>query len=61
MNRALARAGLLTDGGPPSCPRCGQRLKFGTDTQGRTIESCGCGYRAFVQMRIAEPAAGRDG
>ncbi|HEX4628121.1 MAG TPA: hypothetical protein VH137_04955 [Gemmatimonadales bacterium] len=54
MNRAMARTGLVTDGGPPSCPRCGLRLKFGTDTQGRTTETCGCGYRSFVPQRSAE-------
>ena len=31
MNRALARTGLVKDGGPPRCPQCAQRLAFGTD------------------------------
>ena len=52
MNRSqseLGRAGLVTDGGPPFCQGCGQRLRFGTDRSGRTTESCTCGYRAFVR------------
>ena len=56
MNRALARTGLVTDGGPPRCPQCAGRLAFGTDRLGRTTESCGCGYRAYVQVRGTEPA-----
>jgi len=43
VNRALARTGLVKDGGPPRCPQCAQRLAFGTDRLGRTTESCGCG------------------
>ena len=41
MNRsraALARTGLQTDGGRPSCPACGRLLQFGTDRQGRTTD-----------------------
>src|SRR5207253_4836436 len=55
VNRALARTGLVKDGGPPRCPQCAQRLAFGTDRLGRTTESCGCGYRAYVQVRATEP------
>jgi DNA-directed RNA polymerase subunit RPC12/RpoP len=54
MNRsraALARTGLQSDGGRPSCPTCGRLLQFGTDRQGRTTESCQCGYRGFVRKR----------
>lgn len=54
MNRSraeLGRAGLVTDGGPPFCLDCGQRLHFGTDRTGRTTESCDCGYRAFVKTQ----------
>jgi len=55
VNRALARTSLVKDGGPPRCPQCAQRLAFGTDRLGRTTESCGCGYRAYVQVRGTEP------
>src|SRR2546422_11385251 len=55
VNRALARTGLVKDGGPPRCPQCAQRLAFGSDRLGRTTESCGCGYRAYVQVRATEP------
>jgi hypothetical protein len=51
VNRALARTGFVTDGGPPRCPDCAQRLAFGTDRLGRTTESCRCGYRAYVLVR----------
>jgi phage/plasmid primase-like uncharacterized protein len=46
---ALARTGLQSDGGRPSCPACGRLLQFGTDRQGRTTESCECGYHGFVR------------
>ena len=26
-------------------------LQFGTDRDGRTTESCSCGYRAYLQTR----------
>ncbi len=58
MNRsraALARTGLQSDGGRPSCPVCGRLLQFGTDRQGRTTESCDCGYRGFVRKRLTDP------
>ena len=58
MSRALARAGMMTAGGPPRCPECGLRLGFGTDRLGRTTESCVCGYRGYVALReTASPAA----
>src|SRR5882762_2181286 len=57
VNRALARTGLVKDGGPPRCPHCTQRLAFGSDRLGRTTESCGCGYEAYVQVRESERAA----
>ncbi len=68
MNRSrlkLERAGMVSDGGPPRCRGCGQRLQFGTDRNGRTTESCVCGYYAYVKMRYGlvdlrqgAPAAG---
>ena len=65
MSRALARAGMMTAGGPPRCPQCGQRLGFGTDRLGRTTETCPCGYRGYVALReveapIAVPLIGSD-
>ncbi len=35
----------------PRCPACRLALKFGTDRNGRTTESCGCGYGAYLQTR----------
>jgi hypothetical protein len=29
-------------------------LQFGTDRQGRTTESCDCGYHGFVRKRPTE-------
>jgi hypothetical protein len=57
MNRALAKTPLVSAGGPPRCAACGGRLTFGTDTQGRTMEQCDCGYRGYVSLRtgIAAP------
>jgi hypothetical protein len=51
VNRALAKTPLVSAGGPPKCGACGGRLTFGTDTQGRTMEQCDCGYRAYVSLR----------
>jgi hypothetical protein len=48
---------MMTAGGPPRCPQCGQRLGFGTDRLGRTTESCLCGYRGYVALREGEVAA----
>ena len=53
MNRSgreLGR-GLVTDGGPPRCLGCNLHLQFGTDREGRTTESCTCGYRAYLRTR----------
>jgi hypothetical protein len=46
---------MVTDGGAPRCPGCHELLQFGTDRQGRTIESCGCGYRGFLETRGGGP------
>lgn len=51
MSRALAKTPLVSAGGPPKCAACGGRLTFGTDTHGRTMEQCGCGYRGYVSLR----------
>jgi len=48
----LGRAGMVTDGGAPRCRGCNQPLQFGTDRQGRTTESCACGYRGYVETRL---------
>src|SRR2546430_17668022 len=42
---------MVTDGGAPRCPGCNEQLQFGTDRQGRTVESCACGYRGFLETR----------
>jgi hypothetical protein len=55
MNRALAKTPLVSAGGPPRCAACGGRLTFGTDTHGRTMEHCGCGYRGYVSLRTGNP------
>jgi len=47
---------MVIDGGAPRCGDCGQPLQFGTDRQGRTTESCACGYRGFLKTR-ASPAS----
>lgn len=47
----LAKSGLVADGGAPRCPDCRTRLSFITDRQGRVLESCPCGYRAYVVTR----------
>jgi len=51
----LARSGLLADGGAPRCPTCRIRLSFTTDRQGRVLEACRCGYRAYVPTRRSLP------
>jgi DNA-directed RNA polymerase subunit RPC12/RpoP len=51
MNRAMPKTPLVSAGGPPKCAACGARLTFSTDTQGRTMEQCGCGYRAYMSLR----------
>jgi hypothetical protein len=47
---------MITDGGPPRCQGCNLRLRFDTDRDGRTTESCGCGYRAYVETRCEQGA-----
>lgn len=42
---------MVADGGAPHCPHCRQPLRFGSDRQGRTTESCTCGYRGYVNTR----------
>ncbi len=56
MTRALARAQLVADGGPPRCPACGGHLVFRTDRLGQTTEQCACGYRAYVVRRDGKRA-----
>jgi hypothetical protein len=51
----LGKLGILVEGGLPVCPGCRQRLEFGTDGQGRTTESCACGYRAYTPVRSTDP------
>ena len=34
--------------GSPHCPKCHDRLEFGTDDLGRTVEWCSCGRRYLV-------------
>jgi len=53
---ALLRTQLVTDGGPPWCPACGGRLHFDSDRNGRTTQSCDCGYDEYVVTR-QEPTA----
>jgi len=50
-SRLKLRAEMVTDGGAPRCPVCHLALKFGTDRNGRTTESCGCGYGGYLQTR----------
>jgi len=50
-SRPKLRAEMVRDGGAPRCPACHLALKFGTDRDGRTTESCGCGYRGYLQTR----------
>jgi len=56
----LGRAGMVTDGGPPRCEGCDQPLQFGTDRQGRTTESCACGYRGYLKTRAGQVATRPD-
>lgn len=52
MNHAASRNQLVEGVGPARCPRCRERLGFGTDSNGCAVERCDCGYRAFVNVRI---------
>ena len=57
-SRPKLRAEMVRDGG---APRCQLALKFGTDRDGRTTESCGCGYRGYLQTRGGQvPLPNRD-
>jgi len=63
VNRSLlkqGRAGMVTDGGAPRCLGCNQPLQFGTDRQGRTTESCACGYRGYLRTRPGQVAVRPD-
>ena len=51
MNKSAARTPLVVGRGPASCPGCGEFFEFRTDTNGRLVEQCGCGYRAYVEQR----------
>ena len=50
-NRAAARSPLVGDRGPAKCPACAEYFEFRTDRNGRLVEQCGCGYRAYVERR----------
>ena len=52
---------MVTDGGAPRCPGCNLPLQFGIDRQGRTTESCTCGYRGYVQTRPGQVDASPGG
>ncbi len=52
---------MVADGGPPRCRGCDAPLRFDTDRNGRTTESCGCGYRGYTATReglVAVPPGG---
>ena len=50
-NRAAARSPLVGDLGPARCPACREYFEFRTDSNGRLVEHCGCGHRAYVERR----------
>ena len=51
MNRAAERLGLVQDRSG-RCPACRETfLEFKTDSGGRALEVCVCGYRAYVERR----------
>jgi len=54
----LGRVGKVTDGGAPRCQECGQTLQFDADRQGRTTESCGCGYHGHLKPRPSPTSLG---
>jgi len=54
------RAGMVTDGGAPRCGQCNEPLHFGSDRQGRTTESCACGYRGYLKTRPGQVDSGQD-
>ena len=53
-NRSAARSPLVPDRGPARCPTCAEYLEFRTDRNGRMMEQCGCGHRAFVERRTGK-------
>lgn len=56
--RRLELQGIVTDGGAPRCGACHQPLRFDADREGRTTESCDCGYRGYVKVRSSDPIVG---
>jgi DNA-directed RNA polymerase subunit RPC12/RpoP len=44
----------VKDNGPARCPTCGAYLEFRTDRNGRMMEQCACGHRAFVERRTGK-------
>jgi hypothetical protein len=55
VNRAAERLGLVTDRSG-RCPACREALEFKTDRAGRALETCACGYRAYVERRTGNRA-----
>jgi len=53
-NRSAARSPLVPDRGPARCPTCAEYLEFRTDRNGRMMEHCACGHRAFVERRTGK-------
>ena len=53
-NRSAARSPLVPDRGPARCPICAEYLDFRTDRNGRMMEHCACGHRAFVERRTGK-------
>ena len=51
---------MVTDGGAPRCRGCQRPLQFGTDRQGRTTESCSCGYQGYLETRPGQVDLRRD-
>lgn len=54
MNHALPRIRMVVADAAPGCPRCGGRLGFGSDRNGRTVEACECGFEGYVARRSGE-------
>jgi len=51
MNKAASRQ-QPGDQGQPFCQGCKQRLKFGTDMNGGTIQWCQCGTFELATIRL---------
>jgi hypothetical protein len=49
-----AASGLVTDGGAPRCAQCAEPLRFDSDRDGRTIQSCAHGHRAYLRTRRSD-------